>query len=71
LVKRAGTSMRRTGKKYGKKEHWFDEECMAKKRESKEALRKFKEKDNEESRTEYWKSRKAYGRAVENKRCIL
>jgi hypothetical protein len=43
---------------------------MIKKRETKEALRKFKEKYDEESRTEYWRSRKAYGRTVENNRCI-
>jgi hypothetical protein len=64
-VKRVGANMRRTGKRYRKKEHWFDEKCMAKKGETKEALRKFEEKD-EESRTEYWKSRKACGRTVEN-----
>jgi hypothetical protein len=30
LVKRAGVNMRCTGKKYRKKEHWFDDECMEK-----------------------------------------
>jgi hypothetical protein len=42
--------MRSDGRKYRKKKHWFDEECMKKKREKKEALRKFKEKDNDKSR---------------------
>jgi hypothetical protein len=35
----------------------------------KEVLRIFKEKDDK-SRTEYWESRKAYERAVENKSYI-
>jgi hypothetical protein len=51
LVKRAGTNMRCTGKKYKKKDLWFDEECMEKNREIKQPLRKLKEKDDDESRT--------------------
>jgi dihydroneopterin aldolase len=43
---------------------------MEKKKETKETLRKFKEKDSDESRIEYWESRKVYERTVENKRCI-
>jgi ribosomal protein S21 len=46
---------------------WFNEECMEKKTEMKQALRKFKEKDDNESRIQYWESRKAYERTVENK----
>jgi hypothetical protein len=34
------------------------------------ALRKFKEKDDDISRTEYWAKRKAYERIVGKKRCI-
>jgi hypothetical protein len=44
LVRRAGAKMRFVGRRYRKKEHWFDEECMDKRREMKEALRKFKGK---------------------------
>jgi hypothetical protein len=33
-------------------------------------IRRFKEKDDDRSKIEYWKSRKAYERAVENKRYI-
>jgi hypothetical protein len=44
---------------------------MKKKRERKEALWKFKEKDCDESRIEHWVSRKAYERAAGKKRCIL
>jgi hypothetical protein len=36
----------------------------------KDALRKCKEKDDDESRIEYWESRKAYEGTVENRRCI-
>jgi hypothetical protein len=53
LVKRAGTNMRCTGKMYRKKDLWFDGECMEKKREIKEPLRKLKEKDDDESRMEH------------------
>jgi hypothetical protein len=70
LVKRARAKMRCDGRKYRKEKHWFDEECMEKKREMKEALRKFKEKDDDKSRIEYWENRKAYERTVENKKCI-
>jgi hypothetical protein len=70
LIKRAEAKMRCDGKRYKKKEHWFDEKYMEKKRETKEALRKFKEKNDDESRTEYWENRKAHERTVDNKRCI-
>jgi hypothetical protein len=40
------------------------------KKKTKEALRKFQEKDDDESRTENWESGKAYERTAENKRCI-
>jgi hypothetical protein len=50
LVKRAGTNMRCTGKKYRKKNLWFDEECMEKNTEMNGALRKLKEKDYDGSR---------------------
>jgi hypothetical protein len=70
LVNRAGTNMRCTGKKYRKKDLWFNEECTEKKTEMKQAFRKFKEKDDNESRIQYWESRKAYERTVENKMCL-
>jgi hypothetical protein len=66
LVKRAGTNMRCTGKKYRKKNLWFDEECMEKNTEMKEALRKFKEKDYNESRIQYWESRTEHERIVQS-----
>jgi hypothetical protein len=69
LVNRAGTNMRFTGKKYRMKDLLFNEDCMEKKTDMKEALWKFKEKDDE-SRIHYWKSRKAYERTVENKMCL-
>jgi hypothetical protein len=43
---------------------FFDEEHMEKKRGMKEAFRTLKEKDDDESRSEYWESRKIYGRTV-------
>jgi predicted alpha-1,6-mannanase (GH76 family) len=42
---------------------------MEKNKKTKEALRKFEEKDDDESRFEYWESRKAFERTVENKMC--
>jgi hypothetical protein len=69
-LRRAGAKMRCDGKKYRKKEHRFDEECTEKKREAKEALRKFKEKVDDESRIAYWEKRKAYEIPVEKKSCI-
>jgi dihydroneopterin aldolase len=44
---------------------------MERKKEKKEALRKFKEKDNDESRIKYWENKNAYEKSVENKRCML
>jgi hypothetical protein len=70
LVKRAGTNMRCTWKNYRNKDLWFNEECMEKKREMKEALRKFKEKDDDISRSQYWESRTANERTAENKTCL-
>jgi hypothetical protein len=55
---------------FSRKEHWFDEECWEKRRQTRVALRKFKEKDDDASRTEYWVRRKAYERIVEKKRGI-
>jgi hypothetical protein len=63
MVKWAGTKMSCAGKRQRKKEHQFDEECMERKREMKETLRKVKEKYDEESR-------KAYERTEQNKRHI-
>jgi hypothetical protein len=36
--------MRCNAKEYTKKKNWFDEECIEKKEETKDALRKFKKK---------------------------
>jgi hypothetical protein len=57
------------GRRYRKKKHWFDEECMEKRRITREAIRKFKGQDDDENRIEYWENRKAYERIVEKKRC--
>jgi hypothetical protein len=65
MIKSAGGNMRCGGKKHRKKEHGFNDEWMKRKREMKEALRKFKEKDDDESRIKYWESR-----TVQNKRSI-
>jgi hypothetical protein len=50
------------------KDLWFNEECIQKRRELKEPIRKLKEKDDDddddESSSEYWESRKIYGRTV-------
>jgi primosomal protein N'' len=69
LVRRAGAKMRCVRRMFGRKEHWFDEECWEKRRQTMVALRKFKEKDGL-SRTEYWAKRKAYERMVGKKRCM-
>jgi hypothetical protein len=53
LVKRAVANMRCTGMKYRMKDRCFEEECMEKMKETKKTLRKFKEKDADESRIEY------------------
>jgi hypothetical protein len=62
--------MRCIGKKYRKKDLCFIEKCKERKREMKEALRKFKEKDDNKSRVRYWERRKAYERTAEKKPCL-
>jgi aminoglycoside phosphotransferase (APT) family kinase protein len=52
--------MRCVRRMFGRKGHWFDEECSEKRRQTRVALKKFKEKDDDVSRTEYWAKRKAY-----------
>jgi hypothetical protein len=54
LVKRTETNMRCSDVKYRQTKHCFDEECMEKMEQTKETLRKFKDKDADESRIEYW-----------------
>jgi hypothetical protein len=61
--------MRCVRRMFGRKGHCFDEECQEKRRQTRVALKKFKEKDDI-SRTEYWAKRKAYERMVGKKRCI-
>jgi hypothetical protein len=41
-----------------------------KERDTKDILRKFREKDDDKTRIEHWESRKAYERTVKNRRCI-
>jgi hypothetical protein len=50
------------------KEHWFDEECGEKRKQMRVALRKFRDKDDDISRSEYWAKRKEYERLVGEKR---
>jgi hypothetical protein len=58
LVKRDEANTRCTGINYRKKEHYFEEECMEKMRETENTLRRFKEKDADGSRFEYWGKQK-------------
>jgi hypothetical protein len=62
--------MRCVRRMFSRKGHWFDEECWEKMRQTRVALKKFKEKDDDISRTEYWAKRKAYERMVVKMRCI-
>jgi hypothetical protein len=52
-VRRAGAKMRCVRRMFRRKEHWFDEECWEKRRQTRVSLRKFKEKDDDISRTEH------------------
>jgi hypothetical protein len=49
--------MRQPGGKCRGNRYWFDEECIESKRISTEALRDFKENNDETSRIKYWGSR--------------
>jgi hypothetical protein len=69
-VRRAGAKMRYDRRMVSRKEHWFDEECGEKRRQTRVALRKFKGKDDDICRTEYWAKRKEYERLVGEKRGI-
>jgi hypothetical protein len=66
-VSRAGAKMRCDRRRVRVKEHWFDEECGEKRKQTRVALRKFREKDDD-VRTEYWAKRKEYERLVRGKR---
>jgi hypothetical protein len=55
---------------FGMKGHWFHEECRGKRRQTRVALKKFKEKDDDISRTEYWAKREGYERMVGKERCM-
>jgi hypothetical protein len=66
-VRRAGAIMRCDRRMVSRKEHWFDEECGEKRRQTSVALRKCKEKDDV-SRMEYRAKRKEYERLIGGKR---
>jgi hypothetical protein len=68
-VRRAGARMRCARRMFSRKRHWFDE-CWEIRMQTRVALRKFKEKDDDISRTEYWAKRKACEKIVGKKRCI-
>jgi hypothetical protein len=69
-VRRAGAKMRCDRRMVRRKEHWFDVECGEKRRQTRMALKKFKEKDDDISRTDYWAKSKEYERLVGEKRGI-
>jgi hypothetical protein len=52
-------------RKYNKAEHWFDEECMLKKKETKIALVEYKVKDDDVSIFKHWECRKEYYNILE------
>jgi Txe/YoeB family toxin of Txe-Axe toxin-antitoxin module len=68
MFKRAEAKARQSGGKHRGNQHWFDEECIESKWKLREALRVFKENNDEGSRIKYWESRKKYGRTVEKKK---
>jgi hypothetical protein len=68
MVKRAGAKMRQSGGNHRGNRHWFDEECIESKWKSREALRVFKENNDEVSRIKYWESRKKYERVAVKKK---
>jgi hypothetical protein len=68
MVKTAGAKMKQSGGNHTGSRHWFDEECVEIKRKSREALRAFKENNDEGSRIRYWESRKKYERVVVEKK---
>jgi hypothetical protein len=70
VVKRAGDGMLCVTVQYRKKEHWFDEECLKRKRETTDALRDFREKNNGTSRIKYWESRMLCEKILKDKRNI-
>jgi hypothetical protein len=53
---------------YRKKEHWFDEVCVERNRETKDALTDFREKNDDTSRIKYWECRMLYEKIFEDKR---
>jgi hypothetical protein len=59
--------MRQFGENHRGSRYWFDEECFESKRKSREALKIFKENNDEVSRIKYWESRKKYERVVKKK----
>jgi hypothetical protein len=63
--KKAEHKMKFGGRKYNKAEHWFDEECMLKKRETNRTSVEYKVKDDDVSRFKYWECRKEYYNILE------
>jgi hypothetical protein len=70
MVERAGDSVRCVWGQYRKKKHWFDEGCVKRKRETRNALRDFRGKNGDTSRIKYLESRKLYEKILEDKRNI-
>jgi hypothetical protein len=58
-IKKAGPKIKFSGREYNKAEHWFDEECMLKKKETKMTLVQYKVKDDDVSRFKYQECRKS------------
>jgi hypothetical protein len=68
MVKKAGARTRQPKGKCRGSQHWSDEECMIGRRNSREALKGFKDKNYKARRIKYWDSRKRYERTLENKK---
>lgn len=69
MAEKAGVKMSKLGRKCIGNHLWFDEKCVEGNRESREASKDFKEK-NETSRIKYWERRNMYERNVENKKAV-
>jgi hypothetical protein len=67
-VRRAGVKMRCDRRRARAKEHWFDEECGEKRKQTKVALRELRDGEDDISRIQYWTKRKEYERLLGEKR---
>jgi vacuolar-type H+-ATPase subunit H len=68
MIGRAGRKMEHRGKVYKELDHWHDEECQWKKKETKVALKEYKYRDDGEYRETYRECRKEYEKLLETKR---